>query len=138
MTDPRRLYHYTARHHADEIREHGAIDRGGVPIPNRSGDEILGVVRGWQWLTTDPSWRQGWATKHTIGCDRTECRLVVDVPVIELHRLSRWTEVARDFGFRAAQARRFAALGTGSDPSTWYVFEGPIPYAWVVAVERRP
>ena len=135
---PRPLYHYTARHHADEIREHGAIDRGGVPISDRGGEALLGIARGFQWLTTDASWRQGWATRREIRCDRTECRLVVEIPVLELHRLSRWTEVARDFGYRPDVARRFAALGTGSDPATWYLFEGAIPYAWVKAVEARP
>jgi hypothetical protein len=138
MSEGRRLYHYTARHHADEIMQHGAIDRGGVSIPDRSGNGLLGVVRGYQWLTTDATWAQGWNTRTLVRCDRTECRLVVLIPERQLHRLSRWTEVARDFGYRAEVARRFAALGTGSDPTTWYVFEGPIPYEWVALVEDRP
>jgi hypothetical protein len=138
MTDGRRVYHYTARHHADEIAATGAIDRGVIPIPTRTGDAISGIVRGYQWLTTDARWAQGWATRQKIRCDRTECRLVVAIPILDLHRLSPWAQVARDFGYRPEVARRFAALGTGSDPATWFVFEGAIPYAWVITVEDRP
>lgn len=138
MSDGIRLYHYTARHHADEIMAHGAIDRGGIPIPTRSGDAMSGIARGFQWLTSDPSWRQGWATRETIGCDRTECRLIVLVPEKQAHRLMPWVEVAHDFGYRGDLARRFAAIGTGSNPTTWYVFDGPIPYDWVALVETRP
>ncbi len=139
MTDGgRRLYHYTAQHHADEIAATGAIDRGGIPIPTRTGDGLLGVAPGYQWLTTDARWAQGWATRQKIRCDRTECRLVVLIPERQTHRLLPWSEVARDFGYRPEIARRFAALGTGSDPATWFVFEGPIPYEWVALVEDRP
>ena len=138
MTEHRRLFHYTARHHAAEIRATGAIDRGGIPIPTKRGDALSGIVRGFQWLTTDATWRQGWATRKLTRCDRTECRLVVTIPERQVHRLLHWPAVARDFGYRAEVARRFAALGTGSDPATWYVFEGPIPYDWVALVEDRP
>lgn len=138
MSDALRLYHYTARHHAAEIMRHGALDRGGIPIPTKRGDGISGIVRGYQWLTSDPSWRQGWATMLVVRCDRTECRLVVTIPEKQSHRLSHWPEVAGDFGYRGETARRFAALGGGSDPETWYLFEGPIPYEWVALVERRP
>lgn len=138
MTGARRLFHYTARHHADDIRRSGAIDRGGVPIPSDSGEEVVGIAPGFQWLTTSDDWCQGWATRLIVSCDRTECRLVVRIPILERHRLARWVAVAADFGYGAETARRFAALGSGSDPSTWYLFDGAIPYAWVTAVERRP
>jgi len=136
----RRLYHYTALHHADEIRASGAIARGGIPIPDADGETLVGVAPGWQWLTTSDDWRQSWATRQTIRCDRTECRLVVSIPLLELERLQRWDTVAPLFGYTTETQLRLGRLGGGSDAtsSSWYVFKGRIPYAWVVGVERRP
>ena len=136
----RRLFHYTALHHAEQIRRAGGITRGGVPIPSADGESLAGLVPGWQWLTTDAGWAQSWATRQSIDCDRTECRFVVVVPLEELHRLKRWDRVAADFGYRPETAAAFAALGGGdaSSSASWYVFKGPIPAAWLVALERRP
>jgi len=134
----RRLFHYTALHHAAEIRATGAISRGAVPIPSADGQALAGLAPGWQWLTSDPEWGQGWATRQVVTCDRTECRFVVLVPLEELHRLYRWDRTAVQFGYDAETAARFAALGTGSDPARWWLFKGSIPAAWLVALERRP
>jgi hypothetical protein len=134
------LYHYTALHHADEIRASGAISRGGVPVPDQDGETLRAIVPGWQWLTRSSTWAQPWATRQVIRCDRTECRLVVEIPLLELDRLRRWDRVWPLFGFTAQAARRFAALGGGSDAdaAAWYLFKGPIPYDWVVEIETRP
>jgi len=136
----RRLFHYTALHHAEEIRASGGITRGAVPIPSADGRSLAGIGSGWQWLTTDDGWAQSWATRQSIDCDRTECRFVVVVPLEELHRLFRWDREAGRFGFTPETARRFAELGGGTAASSaaWYVFKGSIPAAWLVALERRP
>jgi hypothetical protein len=134
------LYHYTAEHHAREIMAGAGITGGAVPIPSKDGKTLAGVTPGWQWLTDDPTWRQSWATRQAITCDRTECRLVVAVPLLELHRLLRWSRVAADFGYSPELARAFAELGGGSaaDAEHWRVFGGPIPADWIVRLERRP
>ena len=134
----RRLFHYTALHHAEEIRASGGITRGAVPIPSADGQAPAGLAPGWQWLTSDPDWAQGWATRQVVTCDRTECRFVVLVPLEEMDRLFRWDRTAVQFGYDAETAARFAALGTGSDPARWWLFKGSIPAAWLVALERRP
>jgi hypothetical protein len=134
---PRRYYHYTALHHAEQIVASGAISRGGIPIPDPSGEYLDGVIRGWQWLTPDDRWDQPWATRQIMRCDRTEVRFVVEIPLLELDRLRRWDDVAVDFGFGPHAARRFADLA-GGDSSSWYVFGGVIPKRWIIGVEKRP
>jgi hypothetical protein len=140
MTDGRRLYHYTALHHAEEIRRSGGISRGGVPVPSADGETVVGLARGWQWLTSDAGWAQSWATRQSIECDRTECRFVVEIPLLELHRLHRWDRSAGLFGFGPDAAKRFAELGGGTEEAarSWWLFKGRIPAAWLVGLERRP
>lgn len=144
-----KLFQYTALHHVTEIWKHGAIDKGGIPVPDASGKFLAGHVPGWQWLTDDPEWHQSWATQITLHCDRTECRMVLEIPVLELHRLKRWDAVAAEFGYPPDLAKAFAEIGGGtvhsvagtSTPSTsshWFVFQGPIPITWIVGLERRP
>ncbi|MFL5688679.1 MAG: hypothetical protein ACJ77I_06790 [Chloroflexota bacterium] len=133
----RRLFHYTALHHAEEIMRSGGISSGGIPIPDPSGEHLERVERGWQWLTTSDDWAQPWATRKTVRCDRTEVRFVVEIPLLELHRLRRWDAVASDFGYRPEIARAFADLA-GGDSSAWHVFRGTIPRSWLRGVEKRP
>lgn len=133
----RRLFHYTALHHAEGIMRSGGISRGGIPIPDPTGTHAEGVERGWQWLTTSDDWAQPWATRGIVRCDRTEVRFVVEVPLLELHRLRRWDAVAADFGYRPELARAFAGLA-GGDSSAWRVFRGTIPRSWLRGVEKRP
>lgn len=133
-----RLYHYTAAHHAVEIAYSGAISGGGVPICSPDGVYAVGLVPGWQWLTSDPDWSQAWATREAIGCDRTECRLVVAIPLLDRTRLYRWDDVAHRFGYTEPIARRFAEIGGGKRSDLWYVFAGAIPSGWIVDLEYRP
>ena len=133
----RPLYHYTALHHAEEIVRSGSISHGGVPIPDTTGEFLERVANGWQWLTTSDAWDQPWATRKLVTCDRTEVRFVVDVPILERHRLLRWDTVAPDFGYKPAYAKAFADLG-GGDSSSWFIFSGAIPKAWLKQVEKRP
>lgn len=133
----RRLFHYTALHHAEEIMRSGGISSGGIPIPDPAGECLERVERGWQWLTTSDDWAQPWATRERVRCDRTEVRFVVEVPVLELHRLRRWDAVAADFGYGTELARAFAHLA-GGDSSAWHVFQGTIPRSWLRGVEKRP
>lgn len=133
----RRLYHYTALDHAEEIVRSGVISRGGIPLPDASGEHLDPVERGWQWLTTSDDWAQGWAARKLVGCDHAEVRFVVEIPLRHLHRLRRWDAIAADFGYHPALAVAFAALA-GDDPTEWYVCRGLIPKAWLISVEKRP
>lgn len=134
----RRLYHFTARHHADGILRDGSMHGGVIPVPDPSGEYLAGTVPGWQWLTADPSWRQSWATRIKARCDRTEVRLTIEIPLLELHRLKQWDRIAADFGYPPDLARKFAEIGGGTDSSVWYVFRGAIPAAWIVDMAERP
>lgn len=133
-----RVFHYTATHHAREILVSGAISRGHIPVPDAAGEYLAGHIPGWQWVTTDAEWRQSWATRIKHNCDRTEVRFVLEIPLLELHRLKRWDAVAANYGYTPDLAQQFAEIGGGKDSSHWYVFQGPIPAAWIVDLERRP
>lgn len=133
----RRYYHYTALQHAEQIVASGGISRGGIPIPDPSGEYLDRVERGWQWLTKSDEWDQPWATMQSIDCDRTEVRFTIEIPLLELARLRRWDDIAADFGYRPEIAARFAALA-GGESSSWFVFAGTIPNRWIVTIEKRP
>lgn len=136
----RSLFHYTARHHAAEIRAAGAISRGAVPIPTADGMELEALAPGFQWLTESDDWAQPWATRSRSACDRTECRLVVAIPATALRRLYRWADVYARFGYTTESATRLARINGGSVDAarSWHVFAGAIPYRWVVRVDERP
>jgi hypothetical protein len=134
----RRLYHYTAKHHAEGIIRDRSIHGGVIPVPDAGGEYLAGTVPGWQWLTSDPAWRQSWATQLKHNCDRTEVRFTVAIPLLELHRLQRWDKVAADYGYDAELARKFREIGGGTDSSQWFIFRGAIPADWIVGFDERP
>lgn len=133
----RHYYHYTALHHAEEIVASGGISRGGIPIPDPSGEYLDGIERGWQWLTTSADWAQPWATRTLTACDRTEVRFTVEIPLLDLDRLARWDNIAVAFGYSKRSAERLAQFG-GGDSSSWFVVWGTIPKSWFRTVEKRP
>lgn len=134
-----RVYHFTATHHAAGIARDGEMHGGVIPIPSADGQYLDAVEHGWQWLTTDPTWRQSWATALKADCDRTEVRLTIEIPLVDLSRLKRWDAVAPEYGYTPPIAERFAKLGGGSgDTSSWRVFRGSLPADWITAVDARP
>lgn len=126
-----KLFHYTGTHHIDGIRQKG-IRSGGLVVPTTAGNRI---VRGWQWLTDDPSWQQGWATMETLDCDRTEVRFIVAIPKSHRNKLHRWDALSEMFA--KWWVDDFREQG-GGDSSHWYVFQGPIPFGWTRGMEQRP
>jgi hypothetical protein len=80
----RRLYHYTALDHAEEIVRSGVISRGGIPLPDASGEHLDPVERGWQWLTTSDDWAQGWAARAH--------RLAEEFPDSPVHGWMAWMQ----------------------------------------------
>lgn len=140
------LYHFTGRHHLDGIIREG-ITRGGIVKPCwfrsnapvevvRANPEAF-VLYGWQWLTSDPSFGQGWATKRMICCDRAEIRLTVEVKPGHGRDAMPWNEKAREMGFTDEELRDFNAAGK-SDGSPWIVYRGRIPPKWIRSVDLRP
>ena len=129
------LYHYTGLDHLEGIRRDG-LTLGMLPLWAAGGWQIR---RGYQWLTDDPNWKQGWATDQIGACgDRTSVRVAVEVPESERRNLFRWNTFALAvLGLDRHALDSFNAAG-GSDGQSWWVYRGPIPVDWLREWESKP
>lgn len=123
-----KLYHFTARHHSTG-QDGPGIGRVGI-LPNAHPGILIGPV---VWLTTNPSFDQGWATRETIDCDRTEVRIEVCVPRADAKNLLLWSEVA-PFVI-GPNARQALELVGGSE--AWRIWPGRIPSGWLRTITER-
>lgn len=130
-----RLYHYTGLDHVEGIRRDG-LTLGMPPLWTADGWRVL---RGYQWLTDDASWKQGWATDHSGVCgDRMAVRVAVEVPEGEKRSLFRWNVYALAvLGMDRRVLKAFNATG-GSDGKSWWVYRGSVPTGWLREWEHKP
>lgn len=129
------LYHYTGLDHVDGILRDG-LTMGVLPLWTVDGWQL---VRGYQWLTDDPGWQQGWATNRTGICgDRTAVRVAVEVPESERRNLFRWHLFALAvLRMDRRELQAFNAAG-GSDGKSWWVYRGSISTGWLGKWEQKP
>ncbi len=101
-----KLFHFTAGHLLFRIQAEG-LRKGVIPWSmNRRGE--VGLVAGWQWLTTNPAFGMEWARPSPFSgrLYRTdEIRIEVNVPVKE---------------------------------EAFQLFQGAIPPNWIVGFEKNP
>lgn len=126
-----RLYHFTGRHHVAGIRQAG-ITAGGIPLRDTGR-----ILWGFQWLTDDPAWSQGWATMRTLDCDRTEARFTVAIPKGDRGNLIRWTDLGPRLGFTPEQMAWFSEFG-GYGADHWWLYRGRIRPSWLRDLTYRP
>ncbi len=124
-----RLYHFTAQRFVGGIRRDGLTK--GLLLESFT---LLSMKQGFQWLTSNPSWDQGWAEgTGRLPYRRDEVRFTVDVPE------GREVDLVGQNGWKAmmtpATAEQLTSFG---DPENWYVFRGYVPAEWIVEVEARP
>lgn len=126
-------YHFASAKHFAGIQKSG-IALGMIPWKLMPDGKIQ-VKRGFQWLTTDSEWDQGWDNQLTSGLPyrRTEYRITLEVPGFALKTLFRWSDFADKYKPQSAQ---FLNMLPGA--KHWYVFRGPIPAAWFLAIDRNP
>ena len=80
-----------------------------------------------QWLTEEPDAdKQSWATRYKIGYNRTDCRLVVDVPDKYAGNLVRASDCVRSM---PQICRQVVTDWEGSDK--WFIYVGAIPPEWI-------
>ena len=121
-----RLYHYTGTEHVRGIQLEG-IRKGGWYWQDGS------MINGVQWLTTDPDWRQSWATMQITHCDRSEARFSIVIPKHHRNKLLPWKKAAIQLGATEGYIREFERPGH----EHWFVFFGSIPRGWLRSLELR-
>ncbi len=127
-------YHFTSARHFAGIQKSG-IALGMIPW-KLNEDGSAKVKRNFQWLTTDPDWEQSWDNPLTtpLNYRRTEYRIALEIPGwASVNTLFKWSDFAQKY--RPESTEFLNSLG-GS--KYWYVFSGPIPTNWFIAVDRNP
>jgi len=123
-----KLYHFTSPLHVEGCRKEG-ICKGSIPL---SIEGKIGLLPGWQWLTTNPDFNQGWANTEytTLPYDRTAFRLTVVIPKTAQKKLFKWLDICN----RLPIDSHFNAYG---GPENWYVFRGRIKPSWIRQIVQK-
>jgi hypothetical protein len=124
------LYHFTAKRFLAGILRDG-ITLGKLLVRI----EPFPVFRpGWQWLTTNPDFRQEWAEgTGRLPYRRNEVRITVIVPAADfLSRCRTWSQV------RFLVPDVADTLDAFGDPENWWVYEGSIPPDWLGPIDEGP
>jgi hypothetical protein len=132
-----KLFHFTSAHHISGVLRDG-IALGVIPILRDCGDgqcQLHGARRGCQWLTSNPSWEQAWATQEKVKYDRCAFRIRVSIPKSARSHLIPWAEAAvkLDVGVDSV-----TILNSTGNPAEWWIYSGVIPTTWLRNVDRKP
>jgi hypothetical protein len=126
------LYHFTPQHTLQGIMRTGL--RLGVMPWNLTNGKV-GFQPGWQWLTRNHEFGQEWCARMNakLPFRRDDFRITINVPKIAEGRVISWREIARVHS--PASVEYIASFPEHPD---WYVFRGPIPQPWFLAVDKNP
>lgn len=134
------IFHFTAAHLINPIKEHG-LSLGMMPwIPMKKG---IKFVRGFQWLTMNPNWKQSWCerTEFTrLPYDRNAYRITIVLPESLKTRVVLWTQFisASGMGNNPKQAELARDLNACGDPEHWLLYTGILHPRYFVAVDKNP
>lgn len=123
-----KLYHFTSPLHVDGCKKEG-VYKGVIPLYQNGN---LGVLSGWQWLTANPDFNQGWANTEfsILPYDRTAFRIEIVIPKTARKRLYKWLDICSRFPIDQH-------LNTYGDPKNWYVFDGRIKPGWIRQIRPK-
>jgi hypothetical protein len=124
-----RLYHFTPRHRLEPILRHG-LSRGLTPVV--IGGKLVRIP-GYQWLTTNPDFRQSWNDASLLPFDRTAYRIQLAVPRSAAPQLLPWPNWKAELG-----ARMMPGFDSHCDPKNWVVFKGTAPPTWFTHIMPNP
>lgn len=126
------IYHFCAGQFLEGIKKDG-IRLGKVPygIPHDETRMRIKFINGYQWLTSNPEFKQSWNEGSSLTYDRTEYRITINLPQAVRFDLVKWT----DFGKDNLLYNDLSAFG---DPENWYLFKGVIIPYWILKIERNP
>lgn len=125
------LYHFTSNHNIASILK-GGISKGVLPWNiDRHGNETF--RRGFQWLTTNPSFTQPWCLLGSLPYSRNAHRITVHIPTGYQQNVLSWPELVRRCKPDCAEELN----RTGGDTENWRLFHGRIPPSWFLEVTRN-
>jgi hypothetical protein len=127
-----RLYHFTAAHLAKRIECEGITLGGYMNLINGQ----LEIVRGYIWLTANPSFEQSWCeNKITIPYDRNAVRFTVEIPASYEANVIDWVMFCAQGNVDPRVERM---LNGFDDPWNWKLYRGVIPVEWLTAIDEKP
>lgn len=112
-----KLYHFCAKHLFERIKKEG-LTLGCIPIIE--GDNYK-IARGFQWLTSNPSFEQEWEKYSTLPYRRNYYRITIKIPKKDKNLL-KWIELSKT----KALQETAETLNAYGDPENWYVYKGAI------------
>lgn len=106
------------------------MTRGLLPIFDKNEVYLIGPC---QWLTKNGDFtKQSWATKNYIPYDRTEVRLLVEIPFVSYEKLYRAYDI---IPFLPEEGRCIITDWEGSED--WYLYFGEIPSSWIKEIKYK-
>ncbi len=123
-----KLFHFTSSQHAEGCRREG-LTKGAIPM---MVEGKYGLSHGWQWLTSNPDFKQEWANPDfsTLPYDRTGVRFTIVIPKTARSNLYRWLDVSKS-------PLIDPAMNAFGDPENWWVFKGRVKPAWIRKVVEK-
>lgn len=123
------LYHFTTASLWRQIRREG-LTKGVVPV-EFDGERAV-IIRGYQWLTENPSFSPDWNTTTLISYRRDDVRIAIEIPEAVRQRLVKWDDV----GHR--MTRMLEDLNDGRAHHEWWLFHGKVHPGWFRDITWRP
>jgi hypothetical protein len=129
---PRALYHFTAKHLLPRILTEG-ITKGKIPM-FANETTLIGLLDGYQWLTTSPAWTQEWCHPKysSLPYDRSAVRLTVKVP--DEDKLYSFEYFMKSQPLLQMSEKILGAFG---DPENWRIYDGAIPVSGIQKIEFK-
>lgn len=133
MRIPETFYHFTSTQHLAGVRQ-GGLAKGAIPFRMLPDGKIT-FMRGYQWLTLDGNWDQSWANPKLspLPYRKNEYRLTIQIPNFAMKNLVSWLDYSQK-----VNPPSVTFLQSFRGHRHWWLFQGIIPFLWVVAVDHNP
>jgi len=124
-----KLYHFCPGHSLAGIKKEGLTIGAMTSIINGK----IKIVRGYQWLTVNPSFSQDWNTHYTLPYNRTDYRITVKIPKGN-PCIWHWKEMCKNPLLKEAAE----TLNSFGDWESWYVYCGHVKPGWFREIVMNP
>ena len=128
-----KLYHFCSKKHINSIQSEG-LTRGTIPLFDENSQPVS-LIKGFQWLTSNPAWHQEWDSESHLPYARNDYRITVAIPKSHRPKLAKWDAI--ESGAEELQ-RSQEILNSFGDPENWYVYAGRIKPGWFRGIDPHP